>query len=168
MQVVEAIMAKIHSARQELLAAQEEEAREKGDILAGQGELEAIRQKVAEPRQGDKVAKPVQVLGTLGGSSLTWEQSFALEELQRLVAPGDDAATAPAEENGVGEDPYADWLGMHDPPPGPVGVAPTDEAPNEDGGGSSQKRDVSGAADRNDRDATPNKYHCVRLRFKYG
>ena len=145
-QVVEAFMAKLHSARQELLAAQEEEARKKGDLLAGRGELEAIRQKVAEPRQGDKVAKLVHVLGTLGGSSLSWEQSCALEELQRLVAPGDDAATAPAEGNGVGEDPYADWLGMHDPPPGPVGVAPTDEAPNEDGGGSSQRREASGAA----------------------
>ena len=136
-QVVQGVMENLSAARKELLEAQEEETRRNGELQAGQQELEALRQKVAEPPQGERNAKVAQVLQFLGGTSLSWEQVMALEELQSLVAPGDGAATAPAAGSGALEDPYATWYGGAGQPTGHAGTDPTGGGPSADGGGNS-------------------------------
>ena len=110
-QVVQGITVKLETAREELTEALEEETRRGEELQAGQQELEALRLKVADPPQGERIAKLVKVLKDLGGFSLTWEQSTALEELQLLVAPGEGAATAPAAGSGAVDDPYSMWNG---------------------------------------------------------
>ena len=140
-QVVQGITVKLETAREELTEALEEEARRGEELQAGQQELEALRLKVADPPQGERIAKLVKVLKDLGGFSLTWEQSTALEELQLLVAPGEGAATAPAAGSGAVDDPYSMWNGGGGQPTGHAGTGPPDEGLNEDGGDGSPPPD---------------------------
>ena len=140
-QVVQGITVKLETAREELTEALEEETRRGEELQAGQQELEALRLKVADPPQGERIAKLVKVLKDLGGFSLTWEQSTALEELQLLVAPGEGAATAPAAGSGAVDDPYSMWNGGGGQPTGHAGTGPPDEELNEDGGDGSPPPD---------------------------
>ena len=59
-QVVQGITAKLEAAREELTEALEEEARKGEELHAGQQELEALRLKVADPPQGERIAKLVR------------------------------------------------------------------------------------------------------------